>query len=193
MATPKKKESPDDKITQLLDLVEQQKADIAEAERPVFRTNRTFSFVDGDLSKSVNLAVVSDVGQLLKMAAHVLAQWSMYQVASTSILGEEETPPKFTWNGFSDVDWLHDIKLRVSQIRLKAQREAYESQLADILEQGRREGSFIFDDLGLTMLAWFGIHNATYEVVRTRGADEVESIAAAFHRVFTEGVVERSA
>lgn len=77
--------------------------------------------------------------------------------------------------------------------RLKAQREAYESQLADILEQGRREGSFIFDDLGLTMLAWFGIHNATYEVVRTRGADEVESIAAAFYRVFTEGVVAPSA
>jgi hypothetical protein len=40
MATPKKKETPDDKITQLLELVERQKAAIAEAERPVFRTLR---------------------------------------------------------------------------------------------------------------------------------------------------------
>lgn len=141
MATPKKKESPDDKITQLLDLVEQQKADIAEAERPVFRTNRTFSFVDGDLSKSVNLAVVSDVGQLLKMAAHVSASAYAYKLVVGMILGEEETPPKFTWNGFSDADWLHDIKLRVSQIRLKAQREklqVMEERLDKIISPERR-------------------------------------------------------
>jgi hypothetical protein len=141
MATPKKKESPDDKITQLLELVERQKAVIAEAERPVFRTNRTFSFVDGDLSKSVNIAVVSDVAALLKMAAHILVQWSMYREAGKSILGEEETPPKFLWNGFSDADWLHDIKLRVSQIRLKAQREklqVMEERLDKIISPERR-------------------------------------------------------
>jgi hypothetical protein len=82
MATPKKKETPDDKITQLLELVERQKAAIAEAERPVFRTNRTFSYVDGDLSKSVNLAVVSDVGALLKMAAHVSASAYAYKLVT---------------------------------------------------------------------------------------------------------------
>jgi len=141
MATPKKKESPDDKITQLLDLVERQKATIAEAERPVFRTNRTFSFVDGDLSKSVNIAVVSDVAALLKMAAHVLTQWTMYREAAKTILGVEEVPPKFLWNGFSDEDWLHDIKLRVSQIRLKTQREKLqlmEERLDKIISPERR-------------------------------------------------------
>lgn len=72
--------------------------------------------------------------------------------------------------------------------RLKAQRETYEAQLAAILEQGRREESFAFDDLDLTMLAWFGIHNATYESVRVRPAEDVEAIAAAFYRVFTRGI-----
>jgi hypothetical protein len=52
MASQKKSATPDDKITQLLAKVEAQKTAIAEAERPVFRTNRTFSFVDGDLNKS---------------------------------------------------------------------------------------------------------------------------------------------
>lgn len=143
MAQPKKKtETPDDKIAQLLALVERQKASIAEAERPVFRTNRTFSFVDGDLNKVHNLAVVADVGALLKMAAHVMAQSSFYVAAGVSILGNEEVPPKFLWNGYSGEDWIHDIKLRVSQIRLRAQREKLqllEERLDKIISPERRK------------------------------------------------------
>jgi hypothetical protein len=142
MANAKKKESPDDKIAQLLALVERQKASIAEAERPVFRTNRTFSFVDGDLNKSVNIAVVADVGALLKMAAHVIAAEAAYALASADILGADETPPKFLWNGSTLADWIHDLKLRVSQIRLKAQREklqVLEERLDKIISPERRK------------------------------------------------------
>ena len=123
MAAQKKSTTPDDKITQLLAKVEAQKAAIAEAERPVFRTNRTFSFVDGDLNNPRHLAVVSDVSALLKMAAHVSSAAETYYYIAGNILGAGEKPPAFTWNGYSDLDWLHNIKLRVSRIRLKAQRE----------------------------------------------------------------------
>jgi hypothetical protein len=141
MATQKKSSTPDDKITQLLAKVEAQKAAIAEAERPVFRTNRTFSFVDGDLNKSHNLAVVSDVSALLKMMAHVAAAAQAYYGIAGDILGPDEKPPAFTWNGYSDLDWLHDIKLRVSQIRLKAAREKLqdlEARLDKIISPERR-------------------------------------------------------
>lgn len=141
MAAAKKTQTPDDKITQLLTLVETQRAAIAEAERPVFRTNRTFSFIDGDLNKSHNLAVVSDVGLLIKMAAHVADAAAGYYRIAKEILGEGENPPFFIWNGYSDKDWLHDIRLRVSQIRLKAQREklqALEERLDKIISPERR-------------------------------------------------------
>ena len=141
MAAQRKSTTPDDKITQLLAKVEAQKAAIAEAERPVFRTNRTFSFVDGDLNKSHNLAVVSDVSALLKMAAHVSSAAETYYYVAGGILGADEKAPAFTWNGYSDLDWLHDIKLRVSQIRLKAQREKLqelEARLDKIISPERR-------------------------------------------------------
>ena len=72
MATARtKKTDPDDKIMALLDNVKAQKAAIAEAERPNYKTNMTFSFVDGNLAQAVNLRVASDVAQLLKILAHV--------------------------------------------------------------------------------------------------------------------------
>ena len=141
MAAVKKTQTPDDKITQLLALVETQRAAIAEAERPVFRTNRTFSFIDGDLNKSHNLAVVSDVGLLIKMAAHVADAAAGYYRIAKEILGEGENPPVFTWNGYTNEAWTHDIRLRVSQIRLKAQREklqALEERLDKIISPERR-------------------------------------------------------
>jgi len=139
--TKKKPATPDDKITQLLAKVEAQKAAIAEAERPVFQTNRTFSFVDGDLSKSHNLAVVSDIATLLKMMAHVAAAARAYRLVATGILDVGEQPPTFTWNGYTEDAWFHDIKLRVRQIRLKAQREKLqdlEARLDKIISPERR-------------------------------------------------------
>lgn len=140
MAAAKKTPTLDNKITQLLALVETQRAAIAEAERPVFQTNRTFSFIDGDLNKSHNLAVVSDVGVLLKMAAHVADAAAGYYRVANEILGGQPLPV-FTWNGYTNGAWLHDIRLRVSQIRLKDQREklqALEERLDKIISPERR-------------------------------------------------------
>ena len=139
MAT-KKPTTPDDKIDALLADVKQQKEAIAEAEKPTYRTNRTFSFTDGDLNRSINLAVVSDVGALLKMAGFVMSQFQGYVTAAQSLL-PGETAPCFTWCGFTAEDWLHDIGLRISQVTLKAKKERLaraEERLNSLLSPERR-------------------------------------------------------
>lgn len=141
MATPKKKPDADDKIMQLLDTVQKQKEAIAQAERPSYRTNMTFSFVDGDLSKAVNLRTVSDVGQLIKIASYVRYSAAAYEEAAKAILGVDEKPPAFLWCNYTATDWTHDIKLRVGQLRLKIQRDRLadlESRLDKILTPERR-------------------------------------------------------
>ena len=84
---------------------------------------------------------MSDVSALLKMAAHVTAAAQAYYGIAGDILGPDEKPPAFTWNGYSVLDWLHDIKLRVGQIRIKAQREKLqelEARLDKIISPERR-------------------------------------------------------
>lgn len=142
MAAPRtKKPDADDKIMQLLAKVKAQKEAIAQAERPTYKTNMTFSFVDGNLSQAVNLRVVTDLGQLLKIAAHVRSAAASYEEAGSAILGPDEKPPAFLWCNFSAVEWTHDIKLRVGQIRIKSQRERLhelEQRLDSILTPERR-------------------------------------------------------
>jgi len=142
MATARtKKTDPDDKIMALLDNVKAQKAAIAEAERPNYKTNMTFSFVDGNLAQAINLRVASDVAQLLKILAHVRMAATAYHEAAAIVLGSDENPPIFLWCNFSVADWTHDIKLRIGQIRIKSQRERLqelEQRLDLILTPERR-------------------------------------------------------
>lgn len=112
----------DAKILELLGKVGAQKAEIAEIERPSYRTNRVFFFVEGDPSRPHNLAVTQDIAALLKMAAHVEAAAAAYAQACTSLMGSEECPP-FTWCGYSLEDWQHDLRKRADQVRIKARRE----------------------------------------------------------------------
>lgn len=137
---PKRPTTPDDKIDALLADVKRQKEAIAEAEKPTYRTNRTFSFTDGDLNRSINLAVVSDVAALLKMAGFVKAQAGAYGVAAATML-PGESAPRFTWCGYSADDWMHDIGLRISQVTLKVKKERLaraEERLNSLLSPERR-------------------------------------------------------
>lgn len=137
---PKRPTTPDDKIDALLADVKRQKEAIAEAEKPTYRTNRTFSFTDGDLNRSINLAVVSDVAALLKLAGFVKAQADAYYSVAAALL-PGETVPRFTWCGFGADDWMHDIGLRINQVTLKAKKERLaraEERLNSLLSPERR-------------------------------------------------------
>lgn len=158
--TPKKKASakpsPDDKVMELLDTVRRQKAAIAEAERPVFRTNLTFSYTDGSLNQAINVRVITDVAALIKMAAHVASQATAYHRAAGE-LGVFDNVPPFMWCNYSAEDWIHDLRLTVSKIRIKSQRDklqALEARLDLIITPEKRrelEILAIEKDLGSTL------------------------------------------
>jgi hypothetical protein len=140
---PKKTTVPsnDTIVDELFAQVQQQKAEIAAAESPKYRTNRIFRYLEEDTNRTVNLAVVNDVTQLLKIAAHVQGQHEFYNQAAANIIGDEKATPPFTWCGFSLADWLADIKAQVSKIRIKAKQEklaALEARLDKLVSPEKR-------------------------------------------------------
>lgn len=130
----------DDKIDELLARVQRQKDAIAGLERPVYKTNLTFSYVDGDPNRTHNLHTVNNVATLLKMAAHVRAQEREYREVAASLLDADKTPP-FLWAGHSAADWLHDFEILIKRCWLKAERDklsAMETVLQKLMSPERR-------------------------------------------------------
>jgi AcrR family transcriptional regulator len=86
--------------------------------------------------------------------------------------------------------FMHERRTLTDEVgnRFRMQRRAYEDQLAAILTEGRDKGLFVFDDLRLTVLAWFGLHNYTYQWLRREGRLDRATIADAFFRIFVGGV-----
>lgn len=144
---PSNQSDTDDKIEALLGRIQQQKDAIAELERPSYKTNLTFSFVDGDTSRTHNLHTVSSVATLIKMAAHVQAQARDYLATAAILLSEDKVPP-FLWNGFSAADWVHDIQILIRRCALKAERDklaAMEEALRKIMSPERKAQQTIAD------------------------------------------------
>jgi AcrR family transcriptional regulator len=86
--------------------------------------------------------------------------------------------------------FMHERKGLSGELReqLRVQRHAFESQLASILEQGVHEGSFAVDDTRLAVLAWFGMHNYTYQSLRLEQPYDGDAVAAAFFTIFVSGI-----
>lgn len=122
--------SADQKTLDLIALVTKQKGEIAEAERPQWKTNCSFSFLEGRATDTVNLHVETDLRKLIRMAAWLKMQEHWYDNAADvlSVLPY----PRFEWGGSSVDDWLHDIRLRIGRLQLADKRkklEALESRL----------------------------------------------------------------
>lgn len=118
----------------LISQVREQKAAIAKAERPQYKTNCSFQYVEGDTSKAINIHVENNVRSLILMAAFLLERASHYRDAAIR-LGVEDVP-KFSWCGFSSEDWIDDIRLRINKIQIAAQRlklERLEARLNNII------------------------------------------------------------
>ena len=116
-----------DKMTMdLIKEVQRRKNEIANIGRAEYCTNATFS-ATGQLGGvgTINLNVENNLTNLIMMAACVIEKESMYQQAA-SRLGIE-TPPPFTWLGFSTNDWLHDIKVRVDKVQVMTKRKELET------------------------------------------------------------------
>ncbi len=110
----------DKKTLALIAEVKRRKEEIAQSERPTWRTNCSFSFSEGKQNDTVNLHVERDIQTLLKIVGFVNGKREEYEYAAT-VLGVENAPA-FTWNGYSFDDWAADVKLRIGRVQLVAKR-----------------------------------------------------------------------
>jgi hypothetical protein len=127
--------STDKQTLALIEQVKTKKAAIASAEKPVYQTNCSFSYVEGTKSGAINLHIETDVKKLISIAAFLVERSSVYLVTAKNVFGIEK-PPEFTWDGFSVNDWLNDLKLRVTKIGIVAEKqklEALEARLKKII------------------------------------------------------------
>lgn len=113
----------DKKTLDLIQLVKTQKAEIAKAERPNWKTNRSFSYVEGS-SQIINLAVESNVKNLILIAAFLQDKELSYKKAATAL--GVENPGEFTWGGSPVADWIDDLKLRIAKIQIEAKKKKLE-------------------------------------------------------------------
>lgn len=124
----------DQKTLDLIKEVKNRKAEIAKLSKPNWRTNSSFTFLEGNLNASVNLHVEGSVKNLIGYAAFLLDKERSYELAAKT-LGVDDVP-SFTWSGFSVADWVEDIKTRIDQIQIASKKkklETLESRLSAII------------------------------------------------------------
>lgn len=113
----------DQKTLNLIQEVKRQKNEIAKLEKPNWKTNCSFSYIEGKLDGVTNIHVESNIRKLLLIASFLIGKERDYKEA-VSCLGVEGY--EFTWEGFSVLSWLEDIKLRIGKIQIASKREKLE-------------------------------------------------------------------
>lgn len=124
----------DKQTLELIETIKKQKAEISSLEKPRFKTNLSFQYIEGVASQSVNLQTTRDVRTLLMVAAFIEERCNFYASAAHHL--EVDNPPNFQWQGFTDVEWLHDISLLIKRTQIsekKAKLEALEERLNKVI------------------------------------------------------------
>ena len=105
----KSKANADETTLKLIEEVKRRRAEISKAERSTWLTNSSFAYVEGS-SNTVNIKVITDLKVLIAIAAFLKGQEANYKAAAVEL--GVESPPSFTWGGFSLSDWMEDLMLR---------------------------------------------------------------------------------
>lgn len=117
-----KKPSADDATLHLIKEVNRRKAEIADSERGNYKTNMSFSYVEG--SSNVLPLQVQKVESLLKIAAFLRSSEAAYEGVAKE-MGVEDYPD-FKWGGFAVADWWADIKLKIGKLQIDAKKKSLE-------------------------------------------------------------------
>lgn len=113
----------DDKTLDLIKLVNQQKAEIAKAEKPNWNTNCSFSYAENS-SNVTNIHVEANIKNLICIASFLRDKENSYK-ETAKLLGVDA--PEFTWDGFSTNDWINDIKMRINKIQITTKKKKLET------------------------------------------------------------------
>jgi hypothetical protein len=114
----------DKKTLELIAQVKAERAAIAKAEKPAYKTNCSFSYIEGNKGSATNIHVETDVKRLILMAAFLAERQGGYRNAA-KLLGVDN-PPDFTWDNFTADEWITDIKARIAKIQISARKEKLE-------------------------------------------------------------------
>lgn len=74
-------------------------------------------------------------------------------------------------------------------VRFQEKRERFEAFVRDALAEGRRLGALQVQDVDLAMLAFFNLHNYTYQWVADRQGLGAEALSAFYCEIFLNGIV----
>ncbi len=124
----------DKKTLELIEQVKRDRAEIAKLDKPSYKTNCSFTYIEGNRGSATNIHVETDVKKLILMAAFLTEKENSYKGAA-KLLGVEKIPD-FTWDGYTVAEWLQDLKTRISKVQIsskKAKLEALEARLKKII------------------------------------------------------------
>ena len=133
MSKQNKQTVADGQIIALLNKIKQEKAAIEKAERPDWKTNACFAYIDGS-SQIINIKTISNVGDLIQIGAFLLEREKAFRTAIEQL--DVVDAPSFTWCGFSLNSWISDLKARIAKIQIsakKAKLEALEERASAIV------------------------------------------------------------
>lgn len=116
----------DEKVKQMLDLLEKKKIDLGKKPSQVLKTNGLLKFSD---STHVNLNTITTVDEAVKSLAQILCNQFAYAEACKS-LGVTST---FNYSGYPIEDWITDLKFRVDVINFNAKQAEF-NQISKKLE-----------------------------------------------------------
>ena len=111
----------DEKTLKLIAEVRRRKEEIADAEKPNYITNMSFSFNEG--GRPVNLHVEKSVVKLISIAGFLLSQEDNYHKAVLYMMLGVDSFRDFQWEGFAVADWIHDIQTRINKVQLTSKRK----------------------------------------------------------------------
>lgn len=140
----------DEKLVQeTLAAIEKRKKEIANLEKPDWKTNLSFAY-DADFANAnrVNIQVETNLTKLVKILSFLKSQRDTFD----AIVKEMGLDLRFKWGNYFYEDWSYDIKTRIDIINIKQMRDqlaAWESivagleseevkkakQLADVMKQ----------------------------------------------------------
>lgn len=121
----------DELIQKLFNKVEEKKQRIEKLKSPDYKTNLQFSW-DETVRNNINLNTINNVGNFVSILGSILRAKSSHDEAC-KVLGVK-TP--FKWQNYSLEDWQHDIKIKVANINIKAEKDELkklEVQLNDLV------------------------------------------------------------
>lgn len=128
------KDKQDEKVLQLMKIVEEKKTKIASAGRPQWKTSCALKV---GVNERKNIQVETSLPELISLASFVKKEEYGHMQACMALGVVNE----LLLDGYTVGDWITDIKTRISQVQISSEKKnlaALEKQLAGLVSEGAR-------------------------------------------------------